>query len=603
MTVLFVVGAFAVMLLRLWFLQILKGPDYRIQSENNRIHLQDIPPFRGMLFDRNGALLVDNRPAYNLYVIPEDIQDPRKLSESLESLLGFRGGFLEEKLRTSFAGYSFRPLLLKKNMSRHELAVIETNLYSLPGLVIEVRPQRHYIYGRFASHVIGYLGEISESELKSRQYPDNRMGDLIGKAGVEGKWQNSLNGLRGGEQVEVDAAGRKLRVITRKAPVPGQNIALTLDKDLQEVAENALEGKNGAIVALDPNNGEVLALVSSPDFDPNDFIGGIEEAQWKAMVSGKTCSLQNRAITGQYPPGSVFKIVVALGGLEEGLIRPEEEVVCPGRYMLGSHTFRCWKRHGHGRVNLQRALTESCDVYFYRLGRRLGVDRIALYAQMLGLGKKSGFELGGESSGLIPTSSWKLKRWGIPWQAGETISTSIGQSFVLATPLQIANMIAAVFNGGYLYRPKVILWVGKENEKADTFSPSFMGRIKAKQENLALIRDALVGVVSDPRGTGGRARIPGIVVAGKTGTAQVISFRKEHAFSRDGELPLEFRDHAWFAAVAPAREPRLALAVLVEHGGHGGSAAAPLAKEVIAAYMKKCSRPLENKRLERDMGE
>lgn len=583
-----VVAVFAMLALRLWFLQVVNGPTYRIQSENNRIHLQDIPPFRGMIFDREGELLVDNRPSFDLYLIPEDVQDRPKLLKNLETLLGLPSDVTQKRLSKEALRYPFRPLLIRKNLTRDEVAVIETHLYHLSGLMIQVRPQRHYMQKDLAAHLIGYLGEISEAQLTTGNFPENKPGDLVGKFGVEGKWQRLLNGLRGGEQVEVDAAGRRLKVLSKKPPIPGSNVCLTIERTLQLVAERALKDKKGAIVALNPNNGEVLAMASAPSFDPNVFISGIEKTEWVRMSSSKEHPLQNRAIAGQYPPGSVFKIVVALAGLEEGILNPQEEVSCTGGYTVGSYTHRCWKKQGHGSVNLHRALVESCDVYFYKLGRKLGVDRIAHYARMCGLGVKTDFDLGSEKEGLIPTSKWKLRRFGEPWQAGETVSVAIGQGFVLATPLQMARLIAAVFNGGVLYQPKVIRWVGKEGRRVYEFSPTVSGRLKVRPENLELVKRALTGVVQEPRGTGSKARVQGVTVAGKTGTAQVVTLAREKALEASGRAH-EFEDHAWFVALAPVENPALAVSILVEHGGHGGSAAAPIAKEMVAAYLDRRS--------------
>jgi penicillin-binding protein 2 len=327
-------------------------------------------------------------------------------------------------------------------------------------------------------------------------------------------------------------------------------------------------------------------MASSPAFDPNAFIGGIDRAAWKRMISGGDYPLQNRVIAGQYPPGSIFKIVVGLGGLEEGLVDPGEEVFCNGSYQLGTHTFRCWKRYGHGNVNFHRALRESCDVYFYKLGRRLGVDRIARYAHMLGLGHRTGLDLGSERPGLIPTSQWKLKRFGVPWQAGETISTSIGQSFVLVTPIQAARMIGAVFNGGILHEPRVVKWVGKGERTVYRFEPTVRSRAEADPANLERVKQALIAVVNEPHGTGWRARVKGITVAGKTGTAQVVNLETEKASKGGDGVPMKYRDHAWFVAVAPAEDPQLAIAVLLENAGHGGSASAPIAGRMIEAYLR-----------------
>ncbi|MBN2059297.1 MAG: penicillin-binding protein 2 [Deltaproteobacteria bacterium] len=582
---LFVLVSFSLLVFKLWLLQIVNGEAYRTQSENNRIRLQKVPPPRGMIFDRNMELLVDNRPSYNLYIIPEDITDREMLIKSLHSLVGLSPALINERLGYARQHYAFKPILIKRNITRRELALIETNLFNLPGVRIQVEPQRNYIYHELASHVIGYLGEISDSQLKSGKYTGHDQGDFVGKYGIEGLWQQKLNGTKGGRQVEVDAAGRILRNLSSQAPIPGNNISITIDRELQALAESLLKDKKGAIVALDPNNGEILALVSKPAFDPNIFVGGIEKDEWGKVSSNKDYPLQNRAISGQYPPGSVFKIVIALAGLEEGIIDPEEELTCTGSFSLGNHTYGCWKKYGHGRVNFLRALQESCDVYFYKVGKRLGVDVIAKYANNFGLGSKTGFDLDYEKTGLVPTSDWKLRRFGVPWQAGETISMSIGQSFLLVTPIQMAGVISAVFNGGYIYQPKIIKQVGMDENTYDS-SPVIRNKLKAKPENLALIKRALSGVVNAPHGTGSRARIEGVEVAGKTGTAQVIALDAEKSLGKDQEIPEEFRDHAWFVAIGPVEDPKLALAILIEHGGHGGSAAAPIAKELIEKYLK-----------------
>lgn len=540
-----------------------------------------------MIFDRHGNLLVDNRPSYNFYIIPEDISDCEALLRSLNLLLGMDPAMIKDKLEKAPRNYPFKPILIKKDISRDELAIIETNQFVLPGTMIQVDPQRNYIYGKLASHLIGYLGEISDHQLKSGQYPDSVSGDLIGKSGVEGNWQRYLNGLRGGRQVEVDAAGRTLRVISNMPPVPGLNLALTIDKDLQMLAEKLIEDQKGAIVVMNPMNGEILAFASSPALDPNLFVRGIGQAEWDKMVSEKGFPLTNRAISGQYPPGSLFKIIVAAAGLEEGAISPDEEITCPGTYTLGNRSYGCWQRSGHGVVKLHRALVESCDVYFYKIGKRLGVDTIAYYARMFGLGKKTGIDLDNEQDGLVPTSEWKLKSIGIPWQPGETISMSIGQSFLLVTPIQMVRVISAIYNGGKIYQPKIIKWVGNRGEEVYEFTPTQMGRIEIKPENLDLIKDALLGVVNETGGTGTRARLKEIPVAGKTGTAQVVTLETVKVFEDEEEVPTKFRDHAWFIALAPVGEPKMAITILIENAGHGGSKAAPIARELIKEYLGK----------------
>ncbi len=583
-----VIAAFVVLVSRLWFLQILKGPNYRDQSDHNRIRLQDIPPARGKIFDRNGDLLVDNRPSYNLYIIPEEIQHRDQLLERLRRLIGLDPREVEKKFDKTSRLYPFKPILVKRGMSRKELAVIETQLFDLPGVDIQPHPQRYYIHKSFASHLIGYLGEISEEQLNSGEYKGNRAGDLIGKDGVERKWQKDLFGIRGGAQVERDAAGRYLRVISSRPATPGLNVWLTIDMNLQMIAEAALAGKRGAIVALDPNNGEILALASSPAFDPNAFIDGLDKTEWERINSTENTPLLNRAISGQYPPGSIFKMVMAMAALEEGVIDPEEEVLCTGTYRVGKNDVRsCWKVVGHGKVSLYEAIVGSCDVYFYRLGELLDVDTIARYSKAFGLGEKTGFEIGSEKPGLVPTSEWKLKTRHEPWQRGETISLAIGQSFLQVTPLQAAEMISAMFNGGYLYQPKAVKRVGKDETSVYKFAPTLRGQVKVSPENMELIKKALVGVVHETQdNTGRRAKVKGISVAGKTGTVQVVGLKKTEALEEEGEIPVKFRDHAWFVAIAPAEDPVLALAILVEHAGKGGSeAAAPIAKELFEAYL------------------
>jgi penicillin-binding protein 2 len=358
---------FGALFFRLWFLQVVNGWTYRAQSENNRIHLQDVPPIRGVVYDRWGEMLVNNRPSYDLCVVPEDMEDREQLFASLDRLIGLDRETIESKLKGAGPVQPFRPIFLKRNMTRDELAIIETHRFNLPGVTIQSGSKRHYLFGSLCSHVLGYVGEISDAEIKSGRYSDRRPGDLIGKAGVERKWEASLNGKRGGAQLEVDAAGRVIRVVSRKPPLSGASISLTIDKSLQVLGEKALEGKQGAIVALNPKNGEILAMVSSPGFDPNVFVEGIDRETWEDLTASKAHPLQNRALSSQYPPGSVFKIVVALAALEEGLVDPNEKIFCGGSLSLGAARFQCWKKHGHGYLSLENALVESCDVYFYTL--------------------------------------------------------------------------------------------------------------------------------------------------------------------------------------------------------------------------------------------
>jgi len=585
---LFVVIIVGILFVRLWFLQIISGAQYRKKSESNRIDLRDILPVRGMIFDRNDELLVDNRASFALGVVPEDIKNLDGLIDDIGSLIEIDGLSAKKKINEGLYQNPFNSVCIKRDLTRDELARVEPNIFHLPGVIIEVKPKRHYVYGPLAAHLIGYLGEIDKEQLNKAIYEENKAGDFVGKFGVEKKWQRYLNGVRGGQQVEVDASGRRLRVLFKKAAKPGFNIHLTIDKDLQMIAERSLKNGAGAIVAMNPVTGEVLTMASSPSFNPNDFAKGIDEKGWKQLISNPRFPLQNRVTSGQYPPGSLFKIVVAIAGLEEGVIDPDEEVFCGGSYRFGGRLYRDWKVGGHGYIDLHRALVESCDVYFYKMGERIGIDTIAKYAKRLGFGSKTDLQLGDEKEGLIPNRAWKLKRWHVPWQEGETLSVSVGQSFVLTTPIQVARCISALFNGGVLFKPQVTKWIERETkENIFKFKPHSSRRWNIKKENMELVKRALIGAVNDPHGTGAKARLDDIRVAGKTGTAQVIALPEERELARENDIPYKFRDHAWFLAVAPAENPTIALAILIEHSGTGGSVAAPIAKEIFETYFKK----------------
>jgi len=585
---LFVVIMVGILFVRLWFFQIISGAQYRKKSESNRIDLRDILPVRGMIFDRNGELLVDNRASFVLGVIPEDIKNLDRLIADIGRLIDIDGLSAKKKISVGLRQNPFNAVYIKKGLTRDELARIETNVFHMPGVIIEVKPKRHYIYGPLAAHLIGYLGEIDKEQLNKEGYNQNKRGDFVGKFGVEKKWQRYLNGVRGGQQIEVDASGRRLRVLYQKAAEPGFNVYLTIDKDLQMLAEHSLENTAGAIVAMNPMTGEVLTMASSPSFNPNDFAKGIDEKGWKRLVSNPRFPLQNRVISGQYPPGSLFKIAVAIAGLEEAVIDPDEKIFCGGSYNFRGRLYRDWKEGGHGYVDLHRALVESCDVYFYKMGQKIGIDTIAKYAKSLGLGSKTNLQLGDEKEGLLPDRAWKLRRWHVPWQEGETLSVAVGQSFVLTTPIQMVRFLSALFNGGVLFKPQVTKWVERnDKEKIFKFKPNSSQRWSIKKENMELVKRALVGVVNEPHGTGRRARLDQIKVAGKTGTSQVIALPEKKESARERDIPYKFRDHAWFVAVAPAENPAIALAVLIEHSGTGGRAAAPIAKKILECYFKK----------------
>jgi penicillin-binding protein 2 len=579
---------FGLLFVRLWFLQIIHGAKYRTESENNRIDLRDVVPFRGLILDRNGQLLVDNRPSFILGVIPENIRNLDGLLTDVSRLVEIDRPASKKKIRDALRENPFRCVYLKKDLTRDELARIETHILSMPGATIEVKPQRHCINGTLAAHLIGYLGEIDKEQLGKRGYSQNKLGDFVGKFGIERRWHDHLNGIRGGQQVEVDASGRILKVLYQREAEPGANVYLTIDKELQIAAERSLSDRVGAIVAMDPKNGEILALASSPTFNPNAFARGMNRSLWESLISNLNYPLQNRAISGQYPPGSIFKVVVALAGLEEGLIDPDEEIFCGGSYTFQGREYRDWKEGGHGRVDLHKAIVESCDVYFYRMGQRLGIETIAKYARRLGLGSETGVQIGDEKPGLIPDKAWKLRRWHVPWQDGETLSVAVGQSFTLVTPIQLARFISALFNGGVLLRPQATKRVAKDDNKIlFELKPDISGYWGLRDTNVQLVKKALFGVVNEPRGTGRRAQLRHIAVAGKTGTAQVIALPQDRETVEEEYIPYKFRDHALFVAVAPAGDPAIAVAVVVEHSGTGGAVAAPIAKEILRCHLSR----------------
>ena len=587
-----VVSVFVVLLLQLWFLQIIRGESYRNLSENNRIRLEDIPPTRGIIYDRDGRILVDNRPAFKLALVPADASDLKQTLGKLGRILKVETPQLEEKVKSAPRGAPFRPILLSRDMNRDQVAAVETHRFNLPGVMVQIEPRRSYEMQSFAAHLIGYLGEIEEAQLKDRKHLGYKLGDYLGKYGVEMEWEAELKGLRGGRQVEADAAGRQLSILREVAPQPGHNLILTLDTQLQLRAESALEGKAGAIIAIDPTTGDILAMASSPAFDQNQFVRGFTPSEWRAIVDNPLHPLENKAIQGQYPLGSTFKPVVVTAALAEGLVDPDTTFSCSGEYQLGNQVYRCWKKRGHGQIALYQALVQSCDVYFYQLGQKLGVDLMSAYARRYRLGSRTLIRLNNEAGGLVPTAQWKLRRFGVPWQKGEDLVVAIGQGFLLATPIQMAVFYAAIANGGKFLRPRVVLRVeDPDGGVVKNVSPEILGHLNLSPDTISFLQHALEGVVNEPRGTGRAAQLRGrlgtIKVAGKTGTAQVVRAPEDEEEEQDeNQIPYEFRDHAWFAAYAPAESAEIVVVVLVEHGGHGGSAAAPLAREVMEEYFK-----------------
>ncbi|MFQ5904237.1 MAG: penicillin-binding protein 2, partial [Candidatus Binatia bacterium] len=444
---------FSVLLLQFWYLQVINEEKFKRLAENNRIRVISLQGPRGLIYDRNKRSIVSNRPSFNLTLVPEDVQEPDAILELFNRNVDLDMEEAKEKIGKA---YPYKPLVIKRDISRQELAFIEEHKIDLPGVNFQIEPLRFYKFNDLGAHILGYLGEISEVQLKSQRDGEYRSGDMIGQYGLEKEFEPLLKGVRAHKLVEVDALGKEIKVLQNGKFIPGHSLVLTLDLDLQMLAEELLRDKRGVIVVLEPKTGEVLVLASHPNFDPNLFASGINRKAWRELSKDRRYPLQNRAIQGLYPPGSVFKIIMAAAALEEGVIEPDTTFYCPGSFPFGGRTFRGWRDQGHGTVDVHRALVESCDVFFYHLGHRLGIDTIAKYSLAFGFGKPTGLELAHEKAGTVPSTTWKKKVLKQPWYPGETISVAIGQGYNQMTPLLLANMIAAVANGGKLFRPFLI---------------------------------------------------------------------------------------------------------------------------------------------------
>jgi len=576
---------FTILLVRIWYLQIIKGERFRKLSENNRIRIVSVKAHRGKIMDRERRIIADNRPSFNLSLTPEDIK-AKDLLKILD-LLNERIPLYKERIIKRIRSVSpFKPLVIKRDIDRDSVAFIVEHIFDIPGVELNIEPLRSYQYNDLSAHLLGYLGEIDEKGLQESKN-GYQLGDFIGQLGIEKVYETYLKGENGKKQVEVDAYGRELKLLIKKDFSPGNNLILTIDIRIQKLAEELLDNMTGSIVVMNPQNGEVLAMVSKPSFDPNLFAKGISKEDWLNLVRNEKHPLQNRAIQGQYPPGSVYKIVTAIAGLEEGIITPKTTIFDKGYFFFGNRVYRCWKEGGHGTVNLHKALVESCDTYFYKVGSQLGIDTLARYAKGFGLGKKTEIGLENEKEGLVPSTQWKKRVKNEPWFPGETISASIGQGYNLVTPIQLASLMSSIANGGIRYKPKLVKQI-ESPEGIILFSnqSEIIGRIPARPETLKIVRKGLLGVVNDNHGTGRSAKIKNILVAGKTGTAQVIRMKENEPKDNQERLPYHLRDHGWFVSFAPFENSELVVVVCSEHGGKHGASYAPLAKKIIQEYFK-----------------
>lgn len=565
-----------VLLIRLWDLQIMRGAEMRKLSEQNRIRVKKVIAARGIIYDRIGKVLADTRPSFNIYLTPEDIKDFSQTVDGLAQLLSCDREEIIEKMKAATGMPPSFPIKIKSDIPMDEVAKVEANRVYIPGISIQIEPKRNYPYAASFAHVIGYVSEISDEELKDKKkYKDYSPGDYIGKYGLERAYEKELRGTDGEKRVEVDAMGREIRTLDVIEPVPGHNLHLNMDLDLQLAADKALETRRGAAVALNPKTGGVLVLASRPGFDPNLFASGITKKDWQRIALDKAHPLQNRAIQGGYPPGSTFKILLALDALELGIINERTTYHCGGGFAYGNRVFKCWKKGGHGSVSVHRAIVESCDVFFYNVGLKLGVDRIHEIGNALGMGRLTGIDLPGEQKGLIPSTEWKRRRFNQPWYEGETVSVAIGQGAVWLTPIHLAMLSSFVANDGKNFKPHIVnRIVSTEGKVIKTFEPVVNAELKLKPGVLKIVKDGMRGVVNEPGGTAGASKVQNVLMSGKTGTAQA------------GSDKVKLGDHAWFIAYAPSEDASVAMSILVEHGLHGSSAAAPIAKGITETLFK-----------------
>jgi penicillin-binding protein 2 len=557
---------FVALIGQLWYLQALEGGRLQEMSDRNRIRIRPVAAPRGILFDRNGLPLVDNRPAFTLSLIPREMEDRDTVLARLSVLLKIPFTELRAAL-DRVPPDSFQPIRVRRGLSLAEVTKVEERKVELPGVIVEVESQRVYPTSTFAAHLLGYVREVSEEQMKPGRY---RRGDMIGQSGLERVFDEYLRGRDGATRIEVDALGRPVRSMKGEEPDPGGEVITSIDRRIQEAAERAMEGRAGAVVVMDPRNGDVLAMTSSPSFALDRLTGNLSREDWRRLVSDPRAPLMNRALQSQYAPGSVFKVIVAAAGLQQGSLTPMDRVYCNGQFHLGEVTFKDWKQGGHGHVDLRSALVHSCNIFFYQAGLKIGPEAIVRYARMFGLGSPPGTELGNEKAGLIPFVDWKRRRGHRPWQAGDTVNISIGQGPVLVTPMQVARMMSAVANGGILWKPRLVQRAtASDGTLVYSSASEATGHVDLSPVVWAFLRSALVGVVNEG-GTGAAARIPGVLIAGKTGTAQSVA----KSDSSRGQ------DHAWFASFAPANDPQVVVVVLVERGGKGGQVAAPIARRI-----------------------
>lgn len=564
-----IISALFVLLGRVAWLQLIEGERYFRISKNSRLRLVPLPPTRGLILDRKGEKLAGNEAFFSVGVVPSNVTDIDELIRRLDQFLDIDKALAKKKIEE--APNFFRPVCVKRNINLSMVTYLLEREEDFPGTVILTQPVRSYYYNEIYAHVLGHLGEVNQEELSADPTFAVEAGDLVGKMGVEKVYNSYLQGKKGGRQVEADAYGRFLRVISEKDPLPGDNVYLTINFEMQKIAAQKLGQRKGVVLMGDAETGEILVLVSHPSFDPGLFSWGISEKEWDNLVQDPGDPLENRALRGEYPPASTFKIIVAAAALENNIIGKEDTFFCSGKLLVGNRIFKCWKEEGHGRLNLEQAIIQSCDVFFYQLGLKVGVKKIIQYARLFGLGEVTGLDLISEKDGFLPTPDWKLKNKGEAWYPGDTVNLSIGQGFISVTPIQMFRVIAAVANGGNLIKPYLVMKiVDSQGKVVKSFSPEKGEKIPISSSVFDFLRKSLRGVVKE--GTGWRAKNKIMEIAGKTGTA---------------ELSNEERSHNWFIGYTPSHNPRLAIVVLVENREEEISIAAQIAGEILSQIFQK----------------
>jgi len=585
---LLIILALGALVMRLVQLQVVEHEHYTTLSKDNRVKLVPLPPTRGLVYDRNGILLAQNRPAYSLELVPERVEGDIDVTlERLGEYIEISEDDLERFHKLKRRKRRFDSVPVRVNLDLEEAAHFAVVSHLFPGVDIKAQLLRHYPFEEATAHVLGYVGRISRQDLESIEQSQYAGTSHIGKIGLEKTYENMLHGAVGVQQVEVNSVGRVVRVLEENPPVPGQDLHLHLDVQLQQIALDALGDNNGAVVALDPRNGGVLVLASKPGYDPNLFVEGISSKAYRALQGNSDNPLYDRALRGQYPPGSTVKPFIGLAGLETGTMRYDTSVYCPGFFQLPGHEhkYRDWKKGGHGLMDLDTAITQSCDVYYYKLAHEMGIDAMSDFLQKFGFGEKTGIDLSGESSGILPSREWKRRARRQPWYPGETVIAGIGQGYFLTTPIQLAAATAALANNGHLMAPRIVDYSETRPQRTRTpLAPADRPIPVGAQADWDDVHNALLHVVQSARGTARRIQTEFYSIAGKTGTAQVFTVAQEEEYIEE-EVAKKFRDHALFVAYAPAEDPQIAIAVVVENGGSGSATAAPVARKVMDAYL------------------